>query len=91
MELEQIIIIALAIFAILVVISFTTSKSKNSGETNVVNRTNAVRKRVFTLPVLPVVEVGSPEESHVAILTRLGLNRENGCIVTVSIDLKVSF
>lgn len=61
--------------------SFGTKKKNQSEET----KRATVRKRCFTLPSRTVDEFAIE-----SVAARLGLVRDNGCVITISFDLKVS-
>ena len=56
-------------------------------EVTVTNRTPP-RKRIFTVP-LPDID---PQRkiANDLVMTRLGLSRDDGCVITISIDKQVS-
>jgi cbb3-type cytochrome oxidase subunit 3 len=68
------------LFIAFFIFSFGTKKKSQSEET----KRAAVRKRNFTPPSRT-----ADEATIESVVARLGLVRDNGCVMTISFDLKV--
>ena len=87
MEIEHIIAVAaVSISVVFMLVCLPTSKPKDGVNTNQA-RNIPVRKQHFSLPLS---KAGLQQESeNLSVAKRLGLSGDDGCVVTISLDILV--
>lgn len=87
MEIEHILVIAaVLITTVFIFLCFTAPKAKDGAQPN---QTTDIphRKQHFSLP-LSKADVQQQSE-NMSVINRLGLSRDDGCVITISIDIQV--
>jgi hypothetical protein len=87
MEVEIIIAIVAVVISVVIVVLFTGSSKSNEVAQLNENSGNVVRKRIFALPAQQTD--ANRELENVSFCSRLGLTRDDGCVVTISFDIQV--